>query len=767
MSISATNSENQETNQDFVQVTPQLLDSNKQAQARANIGALAKDDVSKLIQHVELNADKNLQLKFADGSVEVVSLSELLLNRLQLKGVVDTYEDLATITNPKANDAYQVMEDSLVYIYTNSGFQTKGKGFNISLIPNGTVAEGIQGAVSGNEVYNSIKINKSNLFTNPELIPLIYQSATKSILEIKIYSNNLIGYYAQVVSVNSNGTISVVLRSKNDNSILANSRIDVGVNSLIEVTTNINRGYGYNVNLNYWIEYLIDLTKIVPFSTSVTDTKVNVNERLYLPITKIDYFDFFNGFPVRKSYNIIDVIKKIEVTTSLNLNLRIQSVTNNNIIFYDVNDNNKSYAILKTNSIIQPNGFYELNQKIDGNVEFKALIDFNSVNTENQFATAANTYLYLKSNVYNSDANISTNNIFISSFDDNLQGGSYKAIKQINIFTNDFEFSYSVQAIRLTGEVLVIYKRDKNRLQTSAYSINENERVFLTDTIWHYDGYKNGMRIKVLFDNSLVGTQFGNTNDIGSDIDFKNYNPIDVFFTKTREYCNLGASTSGGPWHIDSVRRCNMNWRSFNVGSATWAVREGATLNTGEYTSGSLDNNAFNQIAKLNLAKANEDYYPDVIGCMFGLTDAQTPGTVVGTFEDAMSADVSGYTAENWQDTAPENYRKNTAVCIKAAIYFLSKNFPYSQVVFYTVQQTNSPAYSTENVLKINELIRRLSKEFSIQCIDLGAETGIDGRLETGNIFISGDLVHPNTAGINVMRRYLTKKLQEVVFYKR
>lgn len=156
MSISATNSENQETNQDFVQVTPQLLDSNKQAQARANIGALAKDDVSKLIQHVELNADKNLQLKFADGSVEVVSLSELLLNRLQLKGVVDTYEDLATITNPKANDAYQVMEDSLVYIYTNSGFQTKGKGFNISLIPNGTVAEGVQQAVSGGEVYEAI-----------------------------------------------------------------------------------------------------------------------------------------------------------------------------------------------------------------------------------------------------------------------------------------------------------------------------------------------------------------------------------------------------------------------------------------------------------------------------------------------------------------------------------------------------------------------------------------------------------------------------------
>lgn len=156
MSISATNSENQETNQDFVQVTPQLLDSTKQAQARANIGALAKEDVSNLIQHVELNADKNLQLKFADGSVQVISLSELLLNRLQLKGVVDTYADLASIANPKPNDAYQVAADNLVYIYTMSGFQAEGKGFDISLDPSGKVEAGDNRAVSGNEVFEAV-----------------------------------------------------------------------------------------------------------------------------------------------------------------------------------------------------------------------------------------------------------------------------------------------------------------------------------------------------------------------------------------------------------------------------------------------------------------------------------------------------------------------------------------------------------------------------------------------------------------------------------
>lgn len=156
MSISATNSENQETNQDFVQVTPQLLDSTKQAQARANIGALAKEDVSNLIQHVELNADKNLQLKFADGSVQVISLSELLLNRLQLKGVVDTYADLASIANPKPNDAYQVAADNLVYIYTMSGFQTEGKGFDISLDPSGKVEAGDFRAVNGNEVFEAV-----------------------------------------------------------------------------------------------------------------------------------------------------------------------------------------------------------------------------------------------------------------------------------------------------------------------------------------------------------------------------------------------------------------------------------------------------------------------------------------------------------------------------------------------------------------------------------------------------------------------------------
>ena len=266
MSISATNSENQETNQDFVQVTPQLLDSNKQAQARANIGALAKEDVSNLIQHVELNADKNLQLKFADGSVQVISLSELLLNRLQLKGVVDTYADLASIANPKPNDAYQVAADNLVYIYTMSGFQTEGKGFDISLDPSGKVEAGDFRAVNGNEVFEAVN-NPAGKVLSGDNRPVsggeVYDTSVlkKNVMDFNFYNSdkNIKGYY-----INTSGELQ------------GHSTIDNYIVSEVIDVENIDVVYlhDWDRKSNFGVRYV-----------SVTGTPMNALDKNGNPIT--------------------------------------------------------------------------------------------------------------------------------------------------------------------------------------------------------------------------------------------------------------------------------------------------------------------------------------------------------------------------------------------------------------------------------------------------------------------------------------------------
>lgn len=101
-----------------------------------------------------------LESKIINKTVSrVIDQGGASLNVINLKGVVPTYADLATITpTPELNDAYQVEADGLVYVYTDSGFQADGDGFVVQPEPIGVVEEGNTQAVSGGEVYNKIEV---------------------------------------------------------------------------------------------------------------------------------------------------------------------------------------------------------------------------------------------------------------------------------------------------------------------------------------------------------------------------------------------------------------------------------------------------------------------------------------------------------------------------------------------------------------------------------------------------------------------------------
>lgn len=140
--------------------------------------AILQDGVNKMIPSPVLES------KIINKTVSrVIEQGGLSLNLVNLKGVVPTYADLATITPaPEVNDAYQVEADGLVYVYTDNGFQAQGDGFVVQAEPTGVVEVGNTNAVSGGEVYNfakDVEVIKTGAIKNWELKPYVAGSVVK------------------------------------------------------------------------------------------------------------------------------------------------------------------------------------------------------------------------------------------------------------------------------------------------------------------------------------------------------------------------------------------------------------------------------------------------------------------------------------------------------------------------------------------------------------------------------------------------------------
>lgn len=115
--------------------------------------AILQDGVNKMIPSPVLES------KIINKTVSrVIEQGGASLNVINLQGVVPTYADLATITPiPELNDAYQVEADGLVYVYTETGFQADGDGFNLLPEPTGIVEQGNTQAVSGGDVFEALR----------------------------------------------------------------------------------------------------------------------------------------------------------------------------------------------------------------------------------------------------------------------------------------------------------------------------------------------------------------------------------------------------------------------------------------------------------------------------------------------------------------------------------------------------------------------------------------------------------------------------------
>ena len=85
--------------------------------------------------HEKVNKISGKDLSSNDFTNEYKNKIDKLSNMFNVKGTVETVQDLHNILNPKVNDAYLVLSEEAVYVYTeDQGWVNLGSILNIQII---------------------------------------------------------------------------------------------------------------------------------------------------------------------------------------------------------------------------------------------------------------------------------------------------------------------------------------------------------------------------------------------------------------------------------------------------------------------------------------------------------------------------------------------------------------------------------------------------------------------------------------------------------
>lgn len=183
MSITGnTNNTENELPEGALSYKPQALTEQAKKQAQANIDAVSEingkkanagkveltiKDIPSLHEELQSRMSEQKAIQIVNDTMSTYPLIE----SVNYKYTVPTYSDLALLTGLQKDDAYQVEADGRTYIYNGTSFQPSGKGFQFGIKPtsDSKVAAGNALAVSGEEVFQSVKepINHSLTFFKP------------------------------------------------------------------------------------------------------------------------------------------------------------------------------------------------------------------------------------------------------------------------------------------------------------------------------------------------------------------------------------------------------------------------------------------------------------------------------------------------------------------------------------------------------------------------------------------------------------------------
>ncbi len=227
-----------------------------------------------------------------------------------------------------------------------------------------------------------------------------------------------------------------------------------------------------------------------------------------------------------------------------------------------------------------------------------------------------------------------------------------------------------------------------------------------------------------------------------------------------KKYASLGASTSTYPWHKNAVEENEMVFSGYGLGGASWALTADSALDYNYKTSGVEANNVMmNQIAKLFKDADDNNYNPDFITFLCGLNDCYSPLPSGNTFENAISADLTGLTPVNWFTDAPLDYRLNTVINMRAGLEFVSKKFPNAQIVVVTYQKVSHNSFNQTALAQLYELEKQIANWFSFPIVDFWSESGLSIPAGTIDVY-SNDGLHPNGAGNILWKKFYSNKIK-------
>lgn len=357
-----------------------------------------------------------------DITQSVVSeLSEggLSLNLINLKDVVPTYEDLPD-SDLEINDAYQVESDGLVYVYTDTGFQTEGNGFKVQADANGVIEIGNTDPVSGDTVKIYVDNNINDAVN-------IKKTVSLEIGALELTNGNPVVSTIRVRTVNfQNQSGKLVLDSPN-----------LFIRNVLYFDDGV---WSERVNLNYVKEYDINYTgsqnqfKVVlskaPNTIEIVQSDIDNSILNVITDSRYDFGAIETFKPIKQDYDNA----KIDINTSSNELGGIDTTTGEN------SDNN--IRIRSTNKISVLEQAYSIENVTDEYVlsrifRYKDGVYVNRVNYPDLTFTPDSTYNEVRFVWEKLDNTQIITQQEVNDFKFNVYSNANNKITQIAILTSD------------------------------------------------------------------------------------------------------------------------------------------------------------------------------------------------------------------------------------------------------------------------------------------------------------------------------------------
>ncbi|MCQ2110829.1 MAG: SGNH/GDSL hydrolase family protein [Bacteroidaceae bacterium] len=237
-------------------------------------------------------------------------------------------------------------------------------------------------------------------------------------------------------------------------------------------------------------------------------------------------------------------------------------------------------------------------------------------------------------------------------------------------------------------------------------------------------------------------------------------------FSRMNFGCDGNSITSGNQWSATVVRQLGFaTHHNVAVGSATWACHpdtqdygsEGFAGISGGWqptTDAAELQMRHNNTSKVHVQKfiaeveSGKFPAPDVFVFSMGTNDGN-----LGSAEEALK----GKSLDDVDVTT-------MAGGARWAIQTIIEHFPDCRVFVCTPIQTSDPRHNEQNLRKI-AILKEICQALSVQVIDCYSESGITEKLEDGNGHrYLRDGLHPDTAGQQLMGRYIAKEIRNNYF---